>query len=615
MRIMNTDIRVACYPMPDKLRDFKVFLHLVWKSLGLPQPTPVQLSIADYLQGDGRRRVIEAFRGVGKSWITAAYVVWKLRIDPDLKFMVLSASKDRADNFTTFCLRLINEIPLLQCLSPKPDQRCSKISFDVAPTKPDQAPSVVSKGIFSQITGGRADEVIADDIEVPNNSYTQIMRDKLAEAVKEFDAILKPNGKITYLGTPQTEQSLYNLLPDRGYEIRIWTARYPDKDQIQNYGSFLSPFITNRIASLEKAGINPVGMPTDPARFTLEDLMERELSYGRSGFQLQFMLDTRMSDADRYPLKLSDLILMGTNPDSAPEKPVWGASPTSLVSDVPNVGLNGDRWYGPIFLQGDWIPYTGSVMAIDPSGRGQDETAVCVVKMLNGFLYLTQIAAYRDGYGDSTLEAIANLAKQEKVNHVIIEANYGDGMFTKLLSPWFLKAEYRCMLEEVKHSKQKELRIIDTLEPVMNQHRLVIDRKVAEWDYQSTRGLPAETAFKYQLFWQMSRITKDRGSLAHDDRLDCLAMAVAYWVETMAQDAERRIEDRREMLLKKELKDWHVDSKAHSVSLPINLGYQGQDGEDVCMNFSFDSYTDSGRRDMSSAFFASNHTHNILRRR
>lgn len=223
-------------PMPPALEDFRVFLTMVWRHLNLPDPTPIQLDIARYLQHGPRRKLVEAFRGVGKSWITSAYVVWKLRMNPDRKFMIVSASKDRADNFSTFTLRLINELPLLQCLIPRTDQRCSKLCFDVAPAHADHAPSVTSKGIFSQITGGRADEIIADDIEVPNNSFTQGMRDKLSEAVKEFDAILKPGGIITYLGTPQTEQSLYNSLPDRGYDARIWPARYPTIEQKTNYG-------------------------------------------------------------------------------------------------------------------------------------------------------------------------------------------------------------------------------------------------------------------------------------------------------------------------------------------------------------------------------------------
>ncbi|MFI3272616.1 MAG: phage terminase large subunit [Pseudomonadota bacterium] len=463
--------------IPEKLKDFRTFLVLVWRHLNLPDPTPVQLDIAHTLYKSPRRMVIEAFRGVGKSWITAAYVVWLLYINPQRKIMVLSASKDRADNFTTFCLRLIQEIPVLQHLQPRNDQRCSKLSFDVGPAKADQAPSVVSKGIFSQITGGRADYIIADDIEVPNNSFTQAMRDKLSEAVKEFDAILKPNGNILYLGTPQTEQSLYNNLPDRGYSVLIWPARYPSEEQMVNYGTRLAPFIINKLAQDSSL----VGRTTDPRRFTDEDLLERELSYGRQGFQLQFMLDTRLSDADRYPLKLADLIVMGCSPSDAPEKLIWASGTSNVINDVPCVGLNGDRYHTPISLQGDWLPYTGSVMAIDPSGRGTDETSVTVVKMLNGYLYLTAVKAYKDGYSDDTLKAIALLAKEQEVNHVIIEANFGDGMFTKLISPFFMK-HHPCLIEEVKHSRQKEARIIDTLEPVLRQHKLVVDKSVIQWD-------------------------------------------------------------------------------------------------------------------------------------
>lgn len=544
-------------PIPEILRDFRTFLVMVWRHLNLPDPTPIQLDFANYLQYGPRRSVDEAFRGMGKSWIAAAFVVWKLRINPHLKFMILSASKDRADNFTTFCLRLITEIPVLQCLMPRTDQRCSKLSFDVGPAKADHAPSVTSKGIFSQITGGRADIIIADDIEVPGNSFTQAMRDKLSEAVKEFDAILKPGGTIIYLGTPQTEQSLYNSLPDRGYAVRIWPARFPTEEQFVNYGlDRLAPFI---VQQLEK---NPAlaGTSTDPQRFTDDDLLERELSYGRSGFQLQFMLDTRLSDADRYPLKLSELIVMGCGVSDGPEKPIWASGAGNVINDIPCVGLNGDRYHSAAFLSGSWVPYTGSVMAIDPSGRGSDETAVCVIKMLNGFLYLTALKAYRDGYSDDTLKDIVRLARVQCVNQVIIEGNFGDGMFTKLISPFFIK-EHPCMVEEVKHSKQKEARIIDTLEPVMNQHKLIVDRNVIIWDYESTKDLPPEKALKYQLMYQMSRITRERGALSHDDRLDCLSMAVGFWVEQMGQDADRRIDQRKEELLKEELKAWENEGK------------------------------------------------------
>ena len=205
-------------------------------------------------------------------------------MNPQLKFLVTSASKARSDDFTTFTLRLIREMPLLQCLTPNADQRESKIAFDVGPAMPDHSPSVKSVGIFGQLTGTRADEICADDVEVLNNSDTQLKRDKLAETIKEFDAIIKPGGRITFLGTPQTESSIYNALPERGYKTFIWPARFPDAEQIHAYGDRLAPFILEQI---DKHGDTLTGKPTDPMRFNELDLLERETSYGRSGFALQ----------------------------------------------------------------------------------------------------------------------------------------------------------------------------------------------------------------------------------------------------------------------------------------------------------------------------------------
>jgi hypothetical protein len=43
----------------------------------------------------------------------------------------------------------------------------------------------------------------------------------------------------------------------------------------------------------------------------------------------------------------------------------------------------------------------------------------------------------------------------------------------------------------------------------------------------------------YRLFYQMTRITRDRGALKHDARLDALAGAVAHWTEFMNRDSEK----------------------------------------------------------------------------
>lgn len=519
-----------------RLKDFRNFLYVTWNHLNLPEPTPVQYDIAEYLQSGPKRCVIEAFRGVGKSWITSAFVIHQLLLDPTKNILVVSASKGRSDDFSTFTLRLISEMEMLAHLRPREDQRNSKIAFDVGPAPAAHAPSVKSVGITGQITGNRADIIVADDVESQNNSMTQMMRDKLSNTIKEFDAVLKPGGRVIYLGTPQTEQSIYNELSSRGYECRVWPARYPSQKQVEAYGSRLAPYILERLQ--ENHSIE--GKPTDPQRFDDGDLLEREASYGKAGFNLQFMLDTSLSDVERYPLKLSDLAVMDLNHDLGPEKVVWASGPDQAIGDLPCVGFNGDRFHRPFRVVGDLLPYRGSVMAIDPSGRGEDETSYAVVKALNSQLFLTAAGGLRGGYGPETLQRLADIAKAQKVNYVIVESNFGDGMFTSLLTPYLVRT-WPVTVEEVRHSIQKEKRIIDTIEPVVSQHRLIVDRRVIQHDYDSTRDLPSEKALKYQLFYQFSRITRDRGALAHDDRLDALSMAIGYWVQAMAQDIEAQM--------------------------------------------------------------------------
>lgn len=505
----------------EEFKDFRNFLFAVWRHLGLPDPTPVQYDIAKFLQHGDKRIIIEAFRGVGKSFITSAFVLWVLYWNKDAKILVVSASKERADAFSQFTLRLIYDMPELQHMIPKPGQRRSLISFDVAGATVDHSPSVKSIGITGQIAGSRADIIIADDVEVPKNSQTQMQREKLQELVKEFDAVLKPlpTSRIIYLGTPQCEDSLYNVLGTRGYTQRIWPARMPTPMEIADYEGRLAEFILNM-------NLEP-GEPTDPRRFKADDLQDRERSYGRSGFAMQFMLQTRLSDALKFPLRCEDFMVMDLNPEIAPIKLAYGSSEDQRIEEIGCVGLKGDRWYRPMYVSDKFEEYETSVMYVDPSGRGSDRTGVVVVKMLNGYLFLRRAVSLEGGYDESVMNTIARMAAYEKVNLIKVESNFGDGMFTELLKP-HLKKIYPVQVEDVRTSTQKEVRIISTLEPVLNSHRLVVDKSIVVAD----QTLPVE----HQLFHQLSRITKDKNSLPHDDLLDALAGAVEHFRLSMERD-------------------------------------------------------------------------------
>lgn len=522
--------------------DFRVFIYMVWKMISLPDPTPIQYDIAHTLQNlPNDRFIIEGFRGVAKSFITCAYAVWTLWRDPQKKVEIVSASKDRADANAIFIKRIIYTLPFLAHLKARPDQRDQQNLFDVGPAVPDISPSIKSVGISGQLTGSRADLLIADDVEVANNSGTQTQRDKLNEAVKEFDAIIKPKGQIVYLGTPQNEMSLYNELQQRGYRCRIWTVLYPESlSEREFYGDRLAKIIADKYDN------NPelyAGKPTDPRRFDEEEIYKRRLSYGKAGFALQFMLNTNLSDQEKYPLKVQDLMIANLSIDEANLKWYWSNDRQLRINDLPCVALKGDYFYEPQGRSNEVFEYTGTVMAVDPSGRGKDETSYAVVKYLNGYLFVLEVGGTREGYSDSTLRQLANKAKIYGVNEIVVEGNFGDGMFSQLFKP-VLNDIHPCSVTEVKNYAQKEARIIDTLEPVMMRHKLIIHKQVIIDDYQVYENAPA-----YSLIYQMTRLSKDRGALAHDDRLDALCMAVAYWLAVMDRDEEIGMQEQIEAKL------------------------------------------------------------------
>lgn len=536
-------------PLPKWANDFRKVVVHIWQGLTLPLPTPVQLDIAKFLADDYiDRKLIEAFRGVGKSYLTVAFVLWKLRLNPELKFLVVSASMKFAREFVTFCKQLLYNDELFKCMIPEPHQRSASDAFDVAFIKPDKSPSVKAVGITGQMTGSRADYIIFDDVETPNNSLTNEQRMKLSESIKEAAAILKVGGSIIYLGTPQTENSIYNLLGDRGFITRIWTARFPTIEKLSSYGEKLAPVIK------QAAEDNPsiAGQPVDPRRFNDEELITRELEYGKSGFALQFMLDTALSDYDRYPLKLQDLIIFDLDKELSPEKIIHSRTKENRLQ-VASCGLQGDYFYQGILAVDKYLPYRQKALIIDPSGKGQDETSYAVLYERDGYLFLMAVGGFTGGYEEKTLEKLSRVALNFNVKKVIIESNFGDGMFSKLLQPFLKKNDVLAEIVEVRNSTMKEKRIIDTLEPVLNTHRLIVNRTVIETDSTSTLIYPENIRHRYMLFYQLTHIVAEKNALAHDDRLDCLAMGVAHFAESMKQDVDYKIKERQDKLLKLEI--------------------------------------------------------------
>ena len=549
-------------PLPDELAPLSHFTTYLLRELNLADtPTKQQLGILHYLENGPDRQIITAYRGCGKSTLTGIYALWRLRMDPFReKVLLVGATADKAIEISTWMLRLVRDIDILRCLEPANDGRGSVNGWDVGPAIVDQSPSVRAVGILSpSLTGKRCSCAIADDIETLSNSITPLKSERLAAAVTELEAIRKPEveGELPkqtiFLGTPHLETSLYlRLNRERNYKMRFWPARYPQANpEFDPYTGNLCPGIA---AELE---MNPAleGEPTDPERFGHDELMRREASMTRSSVQLQFMLNCQLSTADKYPIRLGDLIVTDMDGKALPEVISWASGPDQRISDLVCTGLGADRWYHRPLLMQNWIAKSESwqcVLAVDPSGRGSDELAWAVIAALNGNYFVLESGGTTQGYSEEVLQLLAARARRWDVTQVVVEANFGDGMFQQLLQP-VMNRTHPCGIEEVRVNIQKERRIVDTLAPVIQQHRLVMSSEMVRRDYREAERDPEKGHIR-SLMYQLSRITIERGALVHDDRIDALALGVQFFVELAAQDQHRMAGQR-----KSELLDWELE--------------------------------------------------------
>lgn len=561
-------------PIPDELGvgRFPYFVCYLLRELGLAEePTKQQLGICDWLENgpldlNGTQRSITCgFRGVAKSTMAALRALHRLRIDPFREKVLIPGSTEvKAVEITTFMLRCIHEIDLLRCLEPRIDGRQSAKAFDVGPSIVDQSPSVRAAGILSSsLTGKRASFIVPDDIETLNNSVTPLMQERLATAVTELESILFPNEgqplprAISFLGTPHLASSLYlRLHRERNYPMRYWPARYPDPSdpgQWDCYEGNLDALIAQEVKNDPRL----VGQPTDPERFDENELRSREMRLPPTTVLLQYQLNCRPATLDRFPIRLGDLIVMPLDGKALPEVVGWSNAVERRIQHLPCVGLGGDRYYHSPAIVGSWIPREVTwrcVMAIDPSGRGKSELAWSVVAELNGNLFELASGGSQLGYEDEILRHLAEVAKRWGVQQVLVEENYADGMFVALLQPHFLKI-YPCSIEGERVAGQKEARIIDTLAPLIQQHRLVINDSIVKSEWAGAEKDP-EQGHLYTQMYQLSRITADKGSLSFYDRADALEMACRHFVNAAAQDQIVMARRRREEEELEQLRLW-----------------------------------------------------------
>ncbi|QHJ79419.1 MAG: hypothetical protein [Caudoviricetes sp.] len=525
---------------------------------GSPKLNRTQRNILLFLLTGGKYIGIQASRGMTKTVMAAIFCVFMLIHQPHYRIIVFSQNGKRAKEIAGWVIKIFYAIDVLEVLQPDEysGDRSSVESFDVhwCFRGSDKSPSVTCYSIESGAQGARADLILADDVESLQNSRTAQSREWLLEQSLEFESI-NQYGRIIYLGTPQCTESIYGTLPARGYVMRVWPARFPTPEQVEFYGSALAPLFAKAIEKnpdLQKGGglDGSLGQPTTPEMYDEELLQEKEMRQGLSKFMLQFMVHTGLSDKDRYKLKLENLVLMNFNSKEAPVMPVWNTSPQSMWQQAPRFGTRPqDRFYFAMQQPYTIRKFDLTVMYIDPAGggsRSQDEMAYAITKLLGTYVYLYKVNGVAGGYQNSELMKLVTAAKDAEVDIVYVEDNYGNGAHLAMLKPLFEKHYPSCRLEGIHESGQKELRIIDTLEPLLGQHRLIVSQSAVMEDYDSIQRYATDVKMTYSFFYQMAHVTSDRGALRHDDRLDAVSGACRQTIHHIDYDMERSEANRQE---------------------------------------------------------------------
>jgi hypothetical protein len=554
-------------------KSFDTFLLDVMEELGFGV-TEQQDDIANWIAYGPQYLMVQAQRSQAKTTIAAAFAVWSLIHMPHWRVLIISAGGTQAVEISTLIVRIIMTMDVLECLRPDKlaGDRTSVEAFDVHHSLKglDKSPSVACVGIDSNLQGKRADILIPDDIESSKNSATPTQRAKIAHLTKDFTSICA-TGRIIWLGTPQTQDSIYNSLPARGVTIRVWPGRFPTPKQLAHYGDRLAPrlrMLLEKQPSLGTGGglLGDQGQPTDPVLLDEAILQKKERDQGTAYFQLQHMLSTALSDALRYPLKPHLLTTVNVT-NRLPLVVVRGMEDTAIREFAS--GTFAYRVRTPHEVSKDTLPIPNEVVTyIDPAagGANADETAYATGCFLNGNVWGLSVGGLPGGYEGDKLIELARRLLPFKPRLVKIEKNMGFGAFRAVFTPVcrevFEKAGVPCPgFEDDLVTGQKEARIINTLSPVMGRGALVFAESVFEEDARCVELYPPAHQNAYSLFHQLAHMSVTRNALEHDDRADALEGLVRHFQEQLVQDQKKQLAAKQQQAYDEMRKDLFGDGR------------------------------------------------------
>ena len=557
--------KMQCDDFLEKIvSSYTIFTQLLWYPIGSWKVAPLDIAELDainYIEHGPQKRGVIGFRSIGKThFITGSYTAWNLLNDPDKKILIVSKTLPEARKTVKMIRSWFRNIWFLQHLQPQKElnQTDSLTEIECGPASDSRNPSVTAVGITGQLPSKRAHLVIGDDVETMENTKTPEARNELMNTLTEFRAIASyGKQEIVFAGTYHNEDSVYPKLAKKGYQFITIPKVYPTLEE-RNGILNLAPALAKRLDD----GIAKPGDIVCPLRVTKNDIVE-DKAEGFRYWTMQCMCMMNIGQTNRYPLRLKDLIVHQVDRDKAPVSITWGTKDHngSTRCSIPSLGLGDDAMYGAVMIDSHWSGYEGVTRAaIDPAGRGSDKTGLAIAAVLAGMVWVKGVYGLKGGADEQSLTDLVKLLRKHDVREVILETNndvYGayEAMLHTTIQKHVLKSGqdalyprgWNCVIKTMHSTSMKESRIIQTLEPIMSGHRMVIDPSCLQ---------PEEEELENELQFQISRICNERGALREDGKLDALQMVVGSLTGSTKRDpfsAASRTKDRDSALSMREL--------------------------------------------------------------
>lgn len=465
------------YAMKDA--DFMHFIVL-WNQQQNMKTPHLHMKIASWLEerwkrGD-RALLLMAFRSAGKSTLVGLFCAWLIYRDPNLRILVLAADFTLAKKMVRNVKRIIERHPLTTHLKPARADQWASDRFTVQRMLELRDPSMMAKGVTSNITGSRADIVICDDVEVPNTCDSAEKRENLRERLAEISYVLTVGGTQLYVGTPHHYFSIYADIP---------------RKEVGEDVVFLDGFARLSLPILDEQG-NSVW----PERYSDADIAQIKRSAGPNKFDSQMML------------RAVNIMEGRLNPDLLRyyDAPLEYAKEMNTLFIGQHKIVGASCWWDPAFGK-----------------AGGDNSVVAVLFGDEGGNYYLHHIAYltideNDDLDEASQQArqVAKIAKEFYLPSIAVEIN-GIGRFLpNILRNALVKARAPCRVRDISSSRNKDIRILEGFDAVMAAGRLYVHENITK------------TPFIMEM-----REWRPGKSKGHDDGLDAVAGALSLQPDRM----------------------------------------------------------------------------------